>query len=1103
MNDSAAWLAELARATAVLSLSVVIVAALLRLLRITSPAVHRLAYGLVLVQGWLVVRPTIELPWRDHQPIAVTGGAGTDATIADLPAVAIIAPAADEIASPPGATAANIAKTPPTASEEAAAGAALPAPQANGKGAWNAQAEVVLAVWLFGALATVVFLIGSYGRFLRKLGTTLPIAAQWLDEWRQALAERPVKRPIELRVTAATGPLVCWTPRGYRVLVPESLWNGLSAPQRLAVLRHELAHCRRGDLWKSLAVRLLAALHWFNPFAWWAARRFDEAAEWACDALAPQSATDRVEYAKVLLHLCRPTTARSSLAAAIGGRAMAARVRRVLFAAGGDDATFKKLAFVCGMLALVVCGWVRIELIARLSADEPAAQLLGKAPEVVDVSSLIDVLARHEARFGTFHIEYVSTERREDDEGNPLPDSEDRVEFARDAQAGRWFRKATTLTGGVRTQQVDRYTDQSGKRAIESRQTNWNGMNPPHVAINQPRNDGYDAEPLFGLFFNSTPISAHLKGRRVSVAVVDGDALLRWATTAGPFTYEYQARLSHEHGLLPIEFQCAVDGPIDVPQTTQWRATRVKQAGDVWYAAEGEIIKTHLQGRQRFKVARLDFGQPISDEAIRYEIPAGSWVHDGGANKLYIHARPSTDKTKPFSVTVLDVGGRPIEEASVKISLSQAGRDQAGKPPQMQFTNKEGVARFDAVSDDMLYVEVSKPDLRPAAIISGGGNQLRLYLTPRTKGQVIDIDGRKPSDGYVVVPSFGLDMSGGTLKPRPAHDRDSCAIGPGGAFVFTKELTLRRIDLPLLFVAYSEAGQRMAIQTIMPEELSNPLDFLLEPAAPVIAELQLPPGTPRSTRVEVIWTDAEGRMIGSSAAMINGNSDESSLRGTAVGQLPPGDYQLQIRATSEMERLVFDFAVSPDQMECALGVIPLRPSKFASLRGKPAPELVGGAIPPNELKPLRSLRGRIVVLNFWHLYPEQFNYHPEQTPFFTLPAQFKDKPVHWIAIHDQGVSNADRLAAKVAEMRNAIWGEEPAPFTALIDAAEPIPEGERAEEGRRATDGWRPGTTQGVTAARYGVFARLVLIDRQGRVVGSYTQEELEPALRRLLEAGS
>lgn len=173
---------------------------------------------------------------------------------------------------------------------------------------------------------------------------------------------------------------------------------------------------------------------------------------------------------------------------------------------------------------------------------------------------------------------------------------------------------------------------------------------------------------------------------------------------------------------------------------------------------------------------------------------------------------------------------------------------------------------------------------------------------------------------------------------------------------------------------------------------------------------------------------------------------------------------------------------------------------FASLRGKPAPELVGTPIEPSDLKPLSSFRGQVVVLNFWHLYPDQFGFHPEQTPFFTLPAQFKDEPVHWIAIHDQGVSDADRLAAKVAEMRKALWGEGPAPFTAIVDAAEPIPEGERGEEARRATDGWRPGTTRGVTAARYGVFDRLVLIDRQGRVVGGYSQEELEPALRRLLE---
>lgn len=759
----------------------------------------------------------------------------------------------------------------------------------------------------------------------------------------------------------------------------------------------------------------------------------------------------------------------------------------------------------CCSIALVAAAFGTFQFAARVRANEPrpATRAAAQSPEAVDVSSLIDVLAQHEAQFATFHMEYVSIGRRDDDDG--AAESEERVEFARDAQAGRWFRKATTLTGGVRARQDERYTDHKNKRTVSSLQTNWNGLNPPHVAIDEPRPeapDSYDAEPLFGLFPNSKPLSEQLKGLRVSVELVEGDAILRWTTTAGPFTTKYEARLSHEHGLLPIELQYTVDGPIDVAQTKQWRATQIKQSGDVWYAAEGEFIETHRKTHHRFKVARFELNQPIPDEAMRYEIPAGSWVHDRLENKRYIQRRPAAETTKRFSVTVIDVGGTPIEGASVRVSLSQSSREQAGMAPQAQITNDEGMAHFEAVPDDMIHVEVSKHDMRPAAIISGGGNQLRLYLTPRTKGHVVDIDGRKPRDGYVVVPTFGLDMSGGTLKPRPDHDRDSCAIGPDGAYEFTKELTLRRIDLPLLFVAYAEQGQRMAIRTIMPDELSDPLDFLLEPAVSVTAELQLPPGTPPSTRIEAIWTDATGLMIGSSSVTMIGDRGDAALRGTAVGRIPPGEYQLQVRATSETEKLVFEFAIGADQSEATLGVVPLRPSRFASLRGKPAPELVGTPIEPTELTPLSSLRGKIVVLNFWHLYPAQFNFHPEQTPFFTLPAQFKEAPVHWIAIHDHAVSDAERLAVKVAEMRKAIWGDGPAPFTAIIDAAEPIPDGERADEARRATDGWQPGTTQSVTGARYGVFGRLVLVDRQGRVVGSYEQEELEPALRRLLATG-
>ena len=47
---------------------------------------------------------------------------------------------------------------------------------------------------------------------------------------------------------------------------------------------HELAHLRRRDLFKQVAASLVIALHWFNPLAWWAARRMRVEGEMAVDA---------------------------------------------------------------------------------------------------------------------------------------------------------------------------------------------------------------------------------------------------------------------------------------------------------------------------------------------------------------------------------------------------------------------------------------------------------------------------------------------------------------------------------------------------------------------------------------------------------------------------------------------------------------------------------------------------------------------------------------------------------------------------------------------------------------------------------------------------
>ena len=70
----------------------------------------------------------------------------------------------------------------------------------------------------------------------------------WVREWEDLLARHHVRTGVPLWVTADVGPLLCLTPRGYRLVVPEGLWQRLAPAGRLSILRHELAHLRRRDL---------------------------------------------------------------------------------------------------------------------------------------------------------------------------------------------------------------------------------------------------------------------------------------------------------------------------------------------------------------------------------------------------------------------------------------------------------------------------------------------------------------------------------------------------------------------------------------------------------------------------------------------------------------------------------------------------------------------------------------------------------------------------------------------------------------------------------------------------------------------------------------
>jgi len=125
---------------------------------------------------------------------------------------------------------------------------ALPTPPANQSALW-------LSLWLAGAMAVVT--------------------AQAARQWRLArLGER---------LPAGSSPALVGLLRP-RVALPADFEQRFAPAERELILAHEQVHRERLDNLWNLLTWALAALHWWNPLAWWAVRRLQADQELACDA---------------------------------------------------------------------------------------------------------------------------------------------------------------------------------------------------------------------------------------------------------------------------------------------------------------------------------------------------------------------------------------------------------------------------------------------------------------------------------------------------------------------------------------------------------------------------------------------------------------------------------------------------------------------------------------------------------------------------------------------------------------------------------------------------------------------------------------------------
>lgn len=331
---------------------------------VRSPNFHRLAWVCVLLQGYMVMQFEWEIPWYEAPPPSV---AASDAELPELDAL-------------------EQRSTGPVSESAVTAGVAPDPTQGAAPNPLNVR-RLLFLVWTLGMIGCSGVTVVGYGCLLASMRRAVPAKAEWQAEWSEVLAAHGIQRRIPLYAHPRIGPLLCWLPSGYRVVVPLNCWRHFSAAQRRVILEHELAHYVRGDVWTTILVRILALPHWFNPCAWWAVRKFEEGGEWACDAhLAARSPQDVPEFARALLELVDPTPRQVGVSAARGA-CLRTRLSRLLDYRSSEDSAMKRIGIGATLVCVLAIGLLRIQLVAQEpernqapDLDEQVASLRDRLP---------------------------------------------------------------------------------------------------------------------------------------------------------------------------------------------------------------------------------------------------------------------------------------------------------------------------------------------------------------------------------------------------------------------------------------------------------------------------------------------------------------------------------------------------------------------------------------------------------------------------------------------------------------------------------------------------------------------------------------------------
>jgi len=162
--------------------------------------------------------------------------------------------------------------------------------------------QIIAFLWIIGVIGFFAYHVIRHYRFLKliKRWSERITDERILNLFENLKAEMKISKNINLYHSSCMGSPMMFGLINPRIVLPT---EKISEDELRFILKHELVHYKRKDLYYKFIVLITTAIHWFNPLIYLMVRVINEQCELSCDAeiIRGTDADTRLKYSEAII----------------------------------------------------------------------------------------------------------------------------------------------------------------------------------------------------------------------------------------------------------------------------------------------------------------------------------------------------------------------------------------------------------------------------------------------------------------------------------------------------------------------------------------------------------------------------------------------------------------------------------------------------------------------------------------------------------------------------------------------------------------------------------------------------------------------------------